>query len=421
MRAMKLFTRYNRISLPIIMGIFMLSGIGCYFWIDHLLIADFDESLNEQAQKIALYAHKNGNFPQAGLTDDWLITYRRQETIVPPHIKTTEHYDPDDQDSSKYRTLYYTFNNGGHYYLITISKSLEALQDLSRSIALITMITLLSVIIVTLLLSHFVLKKLWRHFYHVLDLLRDYKLGSLKIVPITETGTEEFNFMNARIAEMIRNAEKEYILLKEFTENASHEMQTPISIIRSKLDMIVQGENLTKQQTLAMESAYLSVRRLTNLGQSLLLLSKIENNQFKNKDLIDLDEKIKDKIIQLEEFWLEKLITVNYHCEQAVIQANPDLLDILLNNVFSNASRHNINGGLIEIYLRQGELIVLNTGDQKPIDPAKIFARFYKQQQHSMYNGLGLAIIKQICDQSQIAVSYQFVDRSHKFSFNWPR
>jgi signal transduction histidine kinase len=416
---MKLFARYNRISLPIILGIFILSGIGCYIWIDHLLIADFDESLGEQAQKIALYIHKNGNFPQTGLTDDLLVTYQPNNKIVRPYYETTNHYDPDDKDSSKYRTFYYSYNKDGRNYLITISKSLEGMEGLLRSVAMITMITLLSVIIVTLLLNHFVLRKLWRPFYHTLNLLGNYKPGSQKTVPLSETGTEEFNFMNARITDMIHNTEREYALLKEFTENASHEMQTPISIIRTKLDMIIQGDNLSEQQGLAMESAYQAIRRLTNLGQSLLLLSKIENNQFNDTILIDLENKIKDKIIQLEEFWLEKQITVNFRSEAATINANPDLLDILLNNVLGNASRHNIKNGIIDIYLKQHVLVVSNTGNEEPIDPSRIYTRFYKQRQHSINNGLGLAIIKQICDHSQIKISYQFIDHRHNFSFTW--
>lgn len=416
---MKLFDRYNRISLPIILGLFILSGIGCYLLIDHLLVADFDESLGEQAHKIALYTHKNGGFPPPGLTDDLLVTYQPISMIVRPYYETTSHYDPDDKDSSKYRTFYYTFNKDGHNYLISISKSLDSMEGLSRSVAMITMITLLLVIIVTLLLNHFVLKKLWQPFYHTLNLLENYKPGNQKAFPLSETGTEEFNFMNARITDMIHNTEKEYALLKEFTENASHEIQTPISIIRTKLDIIVQGENLSEQQGLAMESAYQAVRRLTNLGQSLLLLSKIENNQFKDTVQIDLEDKIKDKMIQLEEFWLEKHITVNFRCEAATINANPDLLDVLLNNVLSNASRHNINNGIIEIYLKQNVLVINNTGNEEPIDPSRIYTRFYKQRQHSINNGLGLAIIKQICDHSHIKISYQFIDRRHIFSFTW--
>lgn len=416
---MKLFTRYNRLSLPIIIGLFILSGISCYLWIDHLMISDFDESLGEQAQKIALYTKKYGDFPKPGLTDDWQISFQPTKNIVPPYFETTENYDPDDKDYSTYRSLRYTYQKDGHLYLITISKSLEALEGLSRSIAMITMITLLSVIIVTLLLSHFVLKKLWRPFYQALDLLKDFKLGKRQEIIFNKTRTDEFNFMNSQLDNMIRKAEKEYVLLKEFTENASHEMQTPISIIRSKLDMIVQGENLSEQQGHAMEGAYQSVRRLTNLGQSLLLLSKIENNQFNDSILIDLEDKIKDKMVQLEEFWLEKQLTVNCRCEAATITANQDLMDILLNNVLNNASRHNIKGGIIDICLKQRELIISNTGSNHPIDPDRIYSRFYKQEQHSTNNGLGLAIIKQICDQSQIGINYWFADQRHSFLFTW--
>jgi K+-sensing histidine kinase KdpD len=135
--------------------------------------------------------------------------------------------------------------------------------------------------------------------------------------------------------------------------------------------------------------------------------------------VIDVEERIKDKIIQLEEFWMEKQIAASCRSEQALIRANPDLLDIWLNNVLSNASRHNIHHGVIDVYLRQGELVVSNTGGGIPIDPERIYTRFFKQQQHSMNNGLGLAIIKQICEQAQIMVSYRFIDHRHTFSFYW--
>ncbi len=417
---MKLFTRYNRISLPIIMGIFLLSGLSSYLWIDHLLIADFDDSLHEQAEKIASYAHKNGVFPKAGLTDDWVITYRQSGGMRLPHYETIQRYDPDDKDSTNYRNLTYSYQQDGHYYLVTISRSLDALEGLSRSIFMITTVTVLLVIIISLLLSHFVLKKLWRPFYDTLSLLKNFKLGRQQQIIFKNTAIDEFQFMNTQLHSMVSNAEKDYLLLKEFTENASHEMQTPISILRSKLDVIVQGENLSEQQTRAMEAAYLSLRRMTNLGQSLLLLSKIENDQFQENRLIDLEDKLKDKITQLSDFWLEKQLVVNLRCMPATITANPDLLDILLNNILSNASRHNVAGGVIDIYLKQGELIVCNTGGKEPIDPTRIYSRFYKQRQHSMNNGLGLAIIKQICDRSKIGVSYEYAEDLHKFSFTWP-
>lgn len=278
--AAQLFTRYNRINLPIILGIFLLSGIGCYFLTDHILIADFDESLSEQAQKIDQYIEANNAFPKPEMTDEWAFSYRKINIqTFPTRFETTEQYDADDKTNIKYRKITYSHSSGNSHYLITISKSLEAVGGLSRSIALTTMIALLSLIFVTLLLSHFVLKKLWMPFYQTLDLLKVFRLSKRQEITFKETGTTEFDFMNKQLSELVGSAEKDYILLKGFTENASHEMQTPVSIIRSKLDVIVQGQNLSPQQSEAMGSIYQAVKRLTNLGQSLLLLAKIENNQ----------------------------------------------------------------------------------------------------------------------------------------------
>ncbi|MHB8208622.1 hypothetical protein [Mucilaginibacter sp.] len=147
---MKLFTRYNRISLPIILGIFILSGFGCYTWIKHMLINDFDDSLSEQAQKINDYTVKTGKFPEPGLTEHWVIQPENSRTIIRPYFKTIRRYDPDDNDNSRFRSINYSCDKDGKYYRITVFKSMEAMEGLSRSIALITMVTLLAVIIVTL-------------------------------------------------------------------------------------------------------------------------------------------------------------------------------------------------------------------------------------------------------------------------------
>jgi signal transduction histidine kinase len=418
--AAQLFTRYNRINLPIILGIFLLSGLGCYFWIDHILIADVDESLSEQAQKIDQYIDANNAFPKPEMTDEWEFSYRKTNTqTLTARFETTEQYDAEDKTDIQYRKIIYSHSLGNNNYLIIISKSLETVGGLSRSIAMTTIIALLSAIFVTLLLSHFVLKKLWMPFYQTLDLLKVFKLSKRQEITLKETGTTEFDFMNKQLSELIGSAEKDYILLKEFTENASHEMQTPVSIIRSKLDVIVQGENLSPIQSEAIGSIYQAVRRLTNLGQSLLLLAKIENNQFMDKRIFDLEVRLKDKIIQLEELWMEKDIRINQEISSSMISANPDLIDILLNNVLSNASRHNSQGGDLDIFLSTGKLVVSNSGTGERIDPNRIFSRFYKQKQHSQSNGLGLAIIKQICDQSGIVIDYDFTDQKHVFTFKW--
>jgi len=219
---------------------------------------------------------------------------------------------------------------------------------------------------------------------------------------------------------MAAKVNKEYLILKEFTENASHEMQTPLAIIRSKLDLAIQDQHLSEVQSVTLRSAYASVKKLTSLNRSLLLIAKISNNQYSNSTVINIKDKLYDKIIQFQELWKDKL-TVTYNLDDAGITANPDLVDILLNNLFSNASKHNIQQGEVMIELTGTMLEIKNTGRPAPLDETRMFQRFYKVSLEDENNGLGLSIVKQICDLSGISSSYSFSGNIHAFTFKWTR
>jgi signal transduction histidine kinase len=115
--------------------------------------------------------------------------------------------------------------------------------------------------------------------------------------------------MNKVLENSINKAESDYVSLREFTENASHELQTPLAIIRSKLDLIVQYKNLNEEQNQALISTYASIKKLKNLGKSLLLLTKIENNQFQKKININIKRKVEEKLLQFEELLTSKNIS----------------------------------------------------------------------------------------------------------------
>jgi signal transduction histidine kinase len=224
--------------------------------------------------------------------------------------------------------------------------------------------------------------------------------------------------MNSHFNEAAENARKEYTNLKEFSENASHEIQTPLAIIHSKLDLMAQQENLTEPQSKLLQSVYTSVNKLSNLQQSLLLLTKIDNRQFNKNSEIDLQQEIENKIEQFKELWQNKAITYTAQIETAVIDVDKELLEILLNNLFGNATRHNIAGGKIGIVVLKNELEIRNTGTTA-LDSDKIFKRFYKGVPATESNGLGLSIIKEICEVAHIEVSYCFKNKMHCFTLTW--
>jgi len=183
--------------------------------------------------------------------------------------------------------------------------------------------------------------------------------------------------------------------------------------------MLIQDEHLSHQQSEIVRSAFAAIKKLSRLNQSLLLLTKISNQQFNNMEEIPLKERIEDKLQQFRELWQTSGITVSSRLSPAIIRASPELIDILLNNLFSNASNHNTPNGNIDIELQPRQLTISNTGLPLALDPRRVFSRFYKGEQHTGHNGLGLSIIKQICEVTSLQPAYRFSGNRHSFSFTW--
>lgn len=248
-----------------------------------------------------------------------------------------------------------------------------------------------------------------------MNAMRDFNLVKTRMLDFPKTSTNEFSFMNKSLLFVADKAKQDYLLLKEFTENVSHEIQTPLSIVRSKLDLMIQEESLSQKQSELAKEAYASIKKLSRLNQSLLILAKIENQQFTNKEKMNLKEKAEEKIEQFRELWQSNQITIASELNESFCFINPELLDILLNNLFSNASNHNIPNGFIKINLAKNKLTVSNSGSPIPLDKNKLFTRFYKPSINSNNNGLGLSIIKQIAMASGINISYDCDGNTHSF------
>jgi signal transduction histidine kinase len=208
---------------------------------------------------------------------------------------------------------------------------------------------------------------------------------------------------------------QDYQTLKDFADNASHEMQTPLAIINSKLDLMIQEQHLSERQMSQLQAMYDAVGRLSKLNQSLLLLTKLENNQFAHTSPVQLDSLIRQKWVQFEDLIEAKRLRVSLDLQPVLVNMNEYLADILLNNLFSNAIRHNTADGSIEIGLSNGQLSISNTGSALHFDRAGIFDRFAKNN-YSEGTGLGLAISRQICDNHHFSISYSFREPVHSFA-----
>ncbi len=301
-----------------------------------------------------------------------------------------------------------------HFYISAynfIAEPDEILDGVLSSLA----ITLLFLLVFVWIASRQMSKQILSNFNQTLKRIQTFNLRQKHPIKLAETRTHEFRELNQFLTKMMTKALDDYRSLKEFSENASHELQTPLSIIRGKLELLLETD-INEKQAALIESVQNSVQKLSAINQSLALLTKLENQEYQMDQKIDFSKLVDNAISSFHELIEMKSIVLTSQIHPGVfINLNPVLADILFGNLISNAIRHNYaTGGSIDISLSSSGLIVRNTGDPLKMPPEELFKRFKKAKQSSDSTGLGLAIVKQICDLSSFKVTYTYSGNMHE-------
>ena len=395
-------------------------GTSSYILTRHILLSELDEALDNARIKIVAYVHQHKVLPPAHGFDDLRIHIdSTSHPLTSPAYESTERYITDEGRPHFARSLKFFVSVDGKNYQVMLSKPLEGVKHIVVMIVATTSVMIFLLVLLLLLTNRLFMANLWKPFYQSLESVKDFKVHAAQQVVFPETRVQEFNIMNQHFQQAANNAQREYKSLKEFSESAAHELQTPLAIIRSKLDILIQQDNFTEEQINLLKETYGSISKLSKLNHSLLLLTKIENNQYNTESGIDFKEKLEYKISQFQEIWENSQLECASQLEEAYITANPDLIEIFLNNVLSNATRHNYPGGHISIELNSKELKVTNSGMRQPLEKDKLFKRFYKATTHAEDNGLGLSIVKQICERAGMFAAYHYRYGTHQFVFTW--
>jgi signal transduction histidine kinase len=417
---MKLFTQYNRLNLLSTVIIFVLASLAYYFLIRYVIINQVDYDLNIEKDEIQTYARKFSKLPEIVPVKEQVIVIKPAAGPANTVFETVISYDSIEKESSEFRNLRFRFKVHDQWYQALVGKSMEATEHLIQSIVIVTISTILLILAASFLINRVVLNKIWQPFYQSLQVMKNFKIGSREPFPFPETDIDEFVFMNEILQQATRKADQDFFILREFTENASHEMQTPLAIMRSKLDLLIQDEQISQDHENHLQAVYEAIQKLTRLNKSLLLLSKIENNQFSDVESYDLSKELRIKLTEFQEIIQNKNIAIEELLEPVEIVMNADLIDLLLNNLLSNAVKHNFDGGTVSVHLSSDKrLTVANTSSKGALDHSRLFQRFYKQEHSNDSTGLGLSIIKQICLASACNVSYKFEGDVHYFTVQW--
>ncbi len=257
---------------------------------------------------------------------------------------------------------------------------------------------------------------MWRPFYNALDVLKRFKLDQRSKFTLKQSNIEEFDQLNNDIRDALQRVQADFESLNQFTAYAAHEMQTPLAVIRARLELLLQDEAIFRNHTVQITSILQAVRKLTKLHQSLLLLNKIESDQFAFTEKVRIDKTINHKLSELEDLINAKEISIEKQIQPVAVNFHVYLADILIGNLLNNAIRYNVKGGLINIQLNENELVVSNTSYLNGMTNEHVFQRFFRSPEAKEEgNGLGLAIVKRICEAAGYTVTYTYIKGMHFF------
>lgn len=334
-----------------------------------------------------------------------------------PTLTNTYGYGIKGRDKIPYRQLSQVVAINGNSYQITIRQSQEQKTALVTAVTRIMLFVFVGLFGATLIFNWAISKRLWKPFRHSLNKIRSAELQKMEAIHFEKTNTEEFNELNASLNYMTGKMYKDYVNMKEFTENAAHEMQTPVAVVQSKLELLLQDNNLREEQVQSILLSVTTLRRLSNLNEGLLLLAKIENNQYETSEEISLVS-ITEKYLRLfDEFIKEKQLMIKTTFQDDfIIKLHPILADSLITNLLGNAIKYNYNGGNIDIIISAKNYHISNTSTVKPISTEKLFMRMNSSKDiDERSNGLGLAIVKKIADVNHLQIIYEAQNGVHSF------
>jgi signal transduction histidine kinase len=412
---MKLSAHYSKASIIITISVLIAGAVIYFFAINYIAKSQLDSNLVEEIDGIKNYIKLNHQLPkQVDFDEDLVIFKQTADTSFTRKFFDTIYVNPKEKKLEAGRAISCIITLDNTNFLTTLILSREDTEYLVQIIGIITLVLTIGLLVVLFLTNRYMLNDLWKPFYRTLAELRSFNISDNKSLEFKSTNVDEFNELNETVKGMSFKVKRDFQNLKQFTENASHEMQTPLAIITAKLDTLIQDDILKSAQYDQINDIYAATNKLSRLNQSLLLLVKIENNLINDVEPLQLDVLIEEKVQQFHELCLSRRITVVADLKRKEIIASKFLTDILLNNLFSNAIKHNTHGGKINIVLHNKKIIFNNSGSTQALDRERIFERFIKGQK-SEGTGLGLALVKNICNLNGWNIVYNFSNSSHSF------
>ena len=244
--------------------------------------------------------------------------------------------------------------------------------------------------------------------YNILSTLEEFDVDEPEKVKFDKSLFPIFNELNEYLVELIDRVRTNYQANKQFTQNASHELQTPLAVIKGHVEILLQSSRLGEKEIESLAAVLQNTNRLSKLNSTLILLSKIENQRFSDTQFIDIQKVVEEVLHNFKDLiQIQNIEIRNKNIGTFQVEMSETLAEILIANLIQNGIRYNIPDGYIEIEIKENELIITNPGKPLAIKPKLMFNRFRRDSTVEESLGLGLSIVKRICDSSGLEVQYQ--------------
>jgi len=307
------------------------------------------------------------------------------------------------------------------FYLFVMKHHILEVETILLSSAVFQLLLMVILMVGIIIINQLMQGKLWKPFYQTLSLAEYFDSQQNEIPHFPSTSTHEFAQLNYALETLIYNHLQAYNVQKEFIENVSNEIQTPLAIFHSTLDMLLHLPGLAEEQKEYIRTVYEESSQLVHTGKNLLLLTQMDNLLFTDTQPLNIADIVAESLssltkqaealnITVETYLIDRTLTLN---------ANKKLAESLVSNLITNAIKHNTPNGRILVTLHGNRLDITNTGIEQPLDNAMLFRRFGRMNHAAKGSGLGLAIVQQICSLYGWEIFYGFAGGMHRFALTF--
>lgn len=407
---MKLITKSSLTFISATVIFFLIGSVIMYFSVRNIFSSNLNDILLER--KIVLEKQIEPNNVERFYSKEVFVTKLESECV----LTFSDTVLIEQEKYVLYRKLDFPYTVKGKNYKVSV------LQSQTKTDVLITKIVIMNVglAVVFFLILFFVNRHSVRNtlkvFYKTISKLEEFDLNNNDELNLDSAQLFEIKKLNSVIQKMADTLKRDFEVQKEYTENVSHELQTPLAVISSKVDQMMQSDNLSQQQMEHLALLMETTNRLSKINQALIFLTKIDNRFYTEGSTFDLYQLLKDQLELFEESIQQKQINLELKIEDPIrIYMNRYLAESMINNLIRNAILHNNDTKLISIIIEKNTFTITNSGEELTFSPDKIFDRFKRSVTDNKSLGIGLSVVKSICELYQINLSYFSKNNLHTF------